>query len=239
MTRSKPGSCMPRSSKKTSLSSSGRSEISASILAQTATTMEFSLAACSWTWSRSGLFSKPPSSTLATYIVGFIVRRKRGLMTSFSSGVSSTLLAGWFSLRAGWSFSKTLTSFKASLSPPERACLEYLANCFSTVAKSARANSVLMTSMSSSGLTWLATWVMFSSSKHLTMCAIASHSRMFAKNLFPKPSPWLAPATKPAISTNSTVAGMIFWGWTISASLASLGSGTSTIPTFGSIVQNG
>ena len=47
---------------------------------------------------------------------------------------------------------------------------------------------------------------------------MASVSRMFARNWLPRPSPWLAPATKPAMSTNSTVAGTIFAGWSISAS---------------------
>ena len=38
---------------------------------------------------------------------------------------------------------------------------------------------------------------------------------MLAKNLFPNPSPFEAPATKPAISTSSTVAGWVFSGETI------------------------
>ena len=41
------------------------------------------------------------------------------------------------------------------------------------------------------------------------------------------------------MSTNSTVAGMTFSGFAIAAICASRGSGTSTMPTFGSIVQNG
>ena len=47
---------------------------------------------------------------------------------------------------------------------------------------------------------------------------MASVSRMFARNWLPRPSPWLAPATRPAMSTNSTVAGTILAGWSISAS---------------------
>jgi len=58
-------------------------------------------------------------------------------------------------------------------------------------------------------------------------------------NWLPRPSPLLAPATRPTISTNSTIAGWIFCGLTIAASCARRGSGTSTMPTFGSIVQNG
>ena len=45
--------------------------------------------------------------------------------------------------------------------------------------------------------------------------------------------PWLAPATKPAMSTNPTVAGTIFAGWSISASARRRSSGTGTMPTLG------
>ena len=39
---------------------------------------------------------------------------------------------------------------------------------------------------------------------------MASTSRIFPRNWFPRPSPLEAPLTNPAISTNSTVAGVIF-----------------------------
>ena len=57
--------------------------------------------------------------------------------------------------------------------------------------------------------------------------------------MFPNPSPLLAPFTRPAISTNSITAGVVFSGLYISVNLSNLSSGTATIPTFGSIVQNG
>src|SRR5688572_10991589 len=68
---------------------------------------------------------------------------------------------------------------------------------------------------------------------------MASHSRMLARNLLPSPSPFDAPATRPAISTNSTAVGTTFSGLTISASALRRASGTGTMPEFGSIVQNG
>ena len=68
---------------------------------------------------------------------------------------------------------------------------------------------------------------------------IASASRMFARNLLPRPSPSDAPLTMPAMSTNDTVAGRIRWLSKISASLASRSSGSETTPTLGSIVANG
>ena len=93
---------------------------------------------------------------------------------------------------------------------------------------SARMSSVSITSASSTGAigadllppSW--TWMMSSFSKQRTTCSIASHSRMFARNLFPRPSPLDAPLTRPAISVNSTVARIIWAGLTILASSSSL-----------------
>ncbi len=93
--------------------------------------------------------------------------------------------------------------------------------------------------MSDKGFTLPATCTTLLSSKQRTTCAIASVSRMLARNWLPSPSPFDAPATRPAMSTNSTVAGITFCGFAIAAITASRGSGTSTMPTLGSIVQNG
>ena len=68
---------------------------------------------------------------------------------------------------------------------------------------------------------------------------MASVSLMLAKNLFPNPSPLLAPFTNPAISTISTVVGIILFGFTNSANLFSLSSGTVITPILGSMVQKG
>ncbi len=51
---------------------------------------------------------------------------------------------------------------------------------------------------------------MFSLSKQRTTCTIASTSRIWDRNLLPRPSPLLAPRTRPAMSTNSTTAGVVF-----------------------------
>lgn len=48
-------------------------------------------------------------------------------------------------------------------------------------------------------------------SDHKLTCTIESHSRMLAKNLFPSPSPVLAPLTRPAMSTNSMLVGTSFF----------------------------
>ena len=68
---------------------------------------------------------------------------------------------------------------------------------------------------------------------------IASVSRMFAKNLFPNPSPFEAPLTKPAMSTISIVVGTMRSGVINSAICVMRSSGTVIVPTFGSMVQNG
>ena len=62
---------------------------------------------------------------------------------------------------------------------------------------------------------------------------------MWDKNLFPKPSPFEAPSTRPAISTNSIVVFIFFLYCYTSTNLSNLSSGTGTTPTFGSIVQKG
>src|SRR5690606_6375739 len=113
------------------------------------------------------------------------------------------------------------------------------ARLFCTVSRSASMSSVSIVSMSSTGSTRPATWVTSSFSKQRTRCAIASVSRMCARNWLPRPSPCDAPFTSPAISTNSTTVGTTFSGFTIAASASRRGSGTVTTPTFGSIVQKG
>ena len=131
------------------------------------------------------------------------------------------------SLRTMASLSPVLASRSARLSD------------FSTDSRSARASSMSIVSMSAIGSTLPATWMMSVCSKQRTTWAMASTSRMWARNLLPRPSPLDAPATRPAMSTNSNEVGMVFCGLTISASCARRGSGTGTTPVLGSMVQNG
>ena len=93
--------------------------------------------------------------------------------------------------------------------------------------------------MSLAGSTLPSTWVTSSSRKTRVTWQIAADSRMWERNLLPRPSPSLAPRTMPAMSTNSTVAGSILAQPKSSASCGSRSSGTPTTPTFGSIVANG
>lgn len=68
---------------------------------------------------------------------------------------------------------------------------------------------------------------------------MASHSRMFARNLLPKPWPSDAPSTSPAMSTISTAVGTIFFVPDIRAKTSRRPSNTGTVPKLGSIVQKG
>ncbi len=172
------------------------------------------------------------------YMVGLRVSRLRLRIALRSSSLRLAARAGSPSLSSGSSFSSTGISAWASLFWPLAA---FWARCRarSTESRSASASSVLITEMSSSGDTLPATWITFSSSKQRTTWAMASVSRMLARNWLPRPSPLEAPATRPAISTNSMVAGITFSGLTMAASLSSRGSGTGTTPVFGSMVQNG
>ena len=60
---------------------------------------------------------------------------------------------------------------------------------------------------------------------------------MCDKNLFPRPSPFDAPLTSPAISTKVISVFIIFSDFAILAILFNLLSGTATTPILGSIVQ--
>ena len=102
-----------------------------------------------------------------------------------------------------------------------------------------RMSSILMISMSRAGSIEPATWIMSSFSKHRTTWMIASTSLMFARNWLPRPSPCEAPFTSPAMSTISSLAGRMRSEVAISERRFSRVSGTSTIPTLGSMVQNG
>ncbi len=75
--------------------------------------------------------------------------------------------------------------------------------------------------------------------KHRTTCTIASTSRMWLRNLFPSPSPTLAPFTIPAISTSRNAAGITFCGGMYFVMVSSRASGMGTTPTLGSMVAKG
>ena len=129
-----------------------------------------------------------------------------------SSGLRSRNRAGLPS-RSSTSARLTRSSCSlASLSLP-LAFLVRLSTRFSRLSRSASINSVSMVSMSASGAILPSTWVMSESSKQRTTCAIASTSRMVARNWLPSPSPLEAPRTSPAISTKVSRVGMICAGF--------------------------
>ena len=170
--------------------------------------------------------------------MGLRVNKFNSLSKGNSSFVSCALRAPSPFSRQVSTFSRTANSAFAALSPL-LAILFSLSARFWVVSKSARHSSVLIISISRNGSTDPETWVMFSSSKQRTTSAMASVSRMWLRNLFPSPSPLEAPATRPAISTKRITAGTTLLGWYISVRTEMRLSGTSTTPTFGSIVQNG
>ena len=99
--------------------------------------------------------------------------------------------------------------------------------------------SVSIISRSLTGSTSGFTFWISSDSKHRIIWIIASTSLMWDRNLLPRPSPFDAPLTNPAISTKDIVVLIIFFDFEILAKLSNLISGTATTPTFGSIVQKG
>ncbi len=108
-----------------------------------------------------------------------------------------------------------------------------------TVSRSFRHSSVVTVAMSPTGSTRFSTWTTFGSSKQRATWTMASTSRIWARNWLPRPSPFEAPRTSPAMSTNWITVGTIFSACTMPSSAASRSSGTVTTPTFGSMVQNG
>ena len=171
-------------------------------------------------------------------MTGFAVRSWKNLSILTSSSWASRMFAGLFELRCGTRRSRSASSAWASLSPPF-AFFWPLSMRFWTASRSARTSSVVTTSMSRTGSTEPIVWMTSASSKQRTTWTIASTSRMLARNWLPRPSPLLAPATSPAMSTNSIAAGMTTFVFEILRSTSSRSSGTVTTPMFGSIVQKG
>jgi len=148
--------------------------------------------------------------------------RRAGLPSrSFSSAAS-------ISLRFSWD----------SLSPP-LARFSIWTRRRSRLSRSASISSVSMISRSEIGSMRFSTWVMSSSTKQRATKAMASQSRMLARNWLPRPSPLDAPRTRPATSTKVIRAGMISLDPAMPARTFRRGSGTATSPVFGSMVQNG
>ena len=184
------------------------------------------------------LVSMPPSSTLATYRLGFAVNRHRGLSRSSSSASSPRARTASPPFTRARTFSSRAFSAK-TLRSPAFASLSAFPRARSMVSRSARQSSALTVSMSATGSTLPLTWTMLSSSKQRATWAMAWASRMWPRKRLPNPSPWDAPRTRPATSTNSTWAGRASRAWASLATAAKRGSGTGTTPTLGSMVQKG
>ena len=148
-----------------------------------------SSAALASTAARAGEpLDSPSSSTLARIITGFAVRRNNNLKRALraSSASASTTRAG---VPASEGPQNLLQEIRFSLRflVPHLGARDTRARAFSTVSRSARSSSVLITSMSAPGSTRPSTWITFSSSKQRTTWAMASVSLMLAEELVPQP----------------------------------------------------
>ncbi len=207
--------------------------------AQIATIGAFCSFAYSVSWSSSGLSVKPLSATLATYIAGLAVIRHSGLISAISSASRPIARTGLASSSSGMMRSSRATSLAASLSP-ERAFLFSRWMAFSTVPMSASASSVWMTSMSSSGLT-LAGHV-----DHVVVLEAAHHvddgvgfadvrEELVAQSL-------ALGRARHQTGDVDEFHGRMQHAFRLDDGgqrIEPFGSGTSTTPTLGSIVQNG
>ncbi len=160
-----------------------------------------------------------PSSTLQTYSTGFDVSSCSRFTASACSGATIDR-TGRPSRSASTSGAISVTLAIASLSPP-RARFCAAISRFSRLSRSASISSVSTTSASRIGSIGPSTCATSGSSKQRSTWMIASTSRMLARNWLPRPSPWLAPRTSPAMSTNSSDVGTIFADLPIAASVVS------------------
>ncbi|KAG6558093.1 hypothetical protein Mapa_000274 [Marchantia paleacea] len=137
-------------------------------------------------------------------MTGFMVSKHSWSTIFFSSSVSATGQARIPLKRASFILCNAAASNSSCALTCGSLTLSFLSlsNLFSILAMSVNANSKLMTSMSDAGSTLSLTWTISLSSKHRTTCTIESTSQMCDRNLFPRPSPSLAPLTSPAKSTN-------------------------------------
>ena len=229
---SRPECSSPMDSRYSAASSASRSASSASTSAQMGMAFWPWMVRSSCSWS---------SSQFATYRIGFMVRRNRSCAAARSSSVRSRVAARLPWLSQSWR--RFATSRRGFISLSRFASFSSLGIERSSEPRSARMSSVWMVSTSAAGSTNSpvrpVSRMTLGSLKKRTTSQMASQLRMFAKNWLPRPSPSFAPLTRPAMSTNSTEAGTIFAGCTISASLFRRSSGTSTMPTLGSIVAKG
>ena len=234
----RPGSPRPASASSSAASSSGSSARSASVLAS----RKIPSAGATRADSRSRRPGSASSSVsaLKTYRNGLAVsswnsRRSTRSIPAEAPPANSVV-------PVSRSFCALPTAFATRIriaSLPDFVSLASRGVAFSSVCRSARISSVTTVSMSRSGDTSPSTWLTSGSLNTRTTWHIASVSRMWPRNWLPSPWPWAAPRTSPAMSTNRTVAGTIRAESYSLASSASRGSGTPTMPTFGSMVANG
>ncbi|CAB4828485.1 unannotated protein [freshwater metagenome] len=223
---------MPIDCKSSRASSSLNSASSASVLASR------KIASAGATRSLNFLRSSPSfssaASTLKTYKNGLAVNKCRSCKSSRSkpdeeSGLPLCSCASAF----------LTASTTGAISLLVRASFSSRGSAFSIVCKSASASSVLIVSISLLGSMRPSTCTTSPSVKTRITWQIASVSRIFARNLFPRPAPSDAPFTIPAISTKDRAAGSSFSEEKMVASFARRSSGTPTTPTLGSIVAKG
>jgi len=172
------------------------------------------------------------SSTLHTIILGFRDNRPDFLIR---------FLLNFFFNDSGFSplFIRFRYCSKKFNSYSSKFFFLFFSNLFWRDSKSASKISLSTISISLTGSTVLLIFCIFSDSKQRATWTIASTSLIWERNLLPKPSPFEAPFTRPAISTKVIVVLIVYCDFDIEDILFSLSSGTATIPIFGSIVQKG
>ena len=184
--------------------------------------------------SIAGIVSSSFSPTLTTASTRRLVSKKCGARASRSSADIPARYNGKPSANA--SYARCNNAISSWLPLSTRAVLLTRLRRVSTVSKSASASSSSTMRKCSSGSSGPMTSGSLNARNTYT---IASTSRMLARNLLPRPSPLLAPSTKPPMSTTCTAACTMLFVCDISDNARSRWSGTLAIPMFGSFVAKG
>ena len=145
--------------------------------------------------------SRSSSPTLTTASTRRLVSRKYSASASRWAGLSPARYSGRPSDNASLAARSASSSSPSPLSSLDRRSTS--ASRFSTVSRSARANSSSTMRRCSSGSLGPVT---SSSSNARSTSTMASTSRMLARKRLPRPSPFDAPSTRPPMSTTSIAA---------------------------------
>lgn len=185
------------------------------------------------------LFKKSSSDKLTKYTTDLAVIKRWVLSRIIYFTCHSPFLTHFPFSSISLAFIKISIYYFASLLFVLFICLSRSSILFVVYYRSFKISSLEIIYRSRTGFTSASVWVTSSSSNARTTWNIPSTYLILLKKWLPKPYPFEAPLTKPAISTIDKTAETSDFGLNIWQSLSNLGSGTGTTALLGSMVQKG